>query len=131
LEARVWVIGKKHGLKRCLKGDGVMKRRLVTVKHPATSSEIDSLAVIRSVSEEGFRTGWKAGKKSLTKDTISRDRAALINKLPRNLNKRLYIVKNITFSVQKENENWIRLLSKKTLKRRSVVSKKEEQRNSE
>ena len=31
---------------------------------------------------------------------------------PKNPNKRICVAKNITFSVQKENESWIRLLSK-------------------
>ena len=34
--------------------------------------------------------------------------------VPKNPNKRACVAKNITFSVQKENENWIRLLSKKS-----------------
>ena len=33
---------------------------------------------------------------------------------PKNPNKRACVAKNITFTVQKENENWIRLLSKKS-----------------
>lgn len=76
-------------------------------------AEMDSLDVIQSVSTEGFESGWKAGRKSSTKATIARDRATLMNKVPRNPNKRPCIAKNITFPVQRENEYWIRLLSKK------------------
>ncbi|MDF2858439.1 MAG: hypothetical protein K0Q87_4290 [Neobacillus sp.] len=32
---------------------------------------------------------------------------------PRNPNKRLCVARNITFTVQKENEHWLRLLSKR------------------
>lgn len=74
-----------------------MKRRLVTVIRPASSSETDSLAVIRSVSEEGFRTGWKAGRKLSTNATIARDRAALMNIVFENTNN--------TFPDQKENKD--------------------------
>lgn len=49
------------------------------IKRPASSSEMNSLAVIQSVSEEGFRTGWKAGRKSSTQASIARDRAALMD----------------------------------------------------
>lgn len=52
---------------------------LTDVNHRASSSEMDSIAVIRSVASEGFRSGWNAGRKYSTKATISRDRAALIN----------------------------------------------------
>ncbi|MFN0224053.1 hypothetical protein [Paenibacillus sp. KR2-11] len=83
-------------------------------------AEMDSLDVIQSVSTEGFESGWKAGRKSTTKATIARDRAALMNKVPKNPNKRPCIAKNITFPVQSENEYWIRLLSKKTLKSRNL-----------
>ncbi|CAM4028273.1 hypothetical protein L1N85_17170 [Paenibacillus alkaliterrae] len=80
-------------------------------------SEMDSIPIIQSVSAEGLKSGWKAGRKSSTKATIARDRATLMNKVPKNPNKRQCIAKNITFPVQRENEYWIRLLSKKTLKR--------------
>ncbi|REE84567.1 Homeodomain-like domain-containing protein [Paenibacillus taihuensis] len=70
-------------------------------------SEMDSLAVIRSIASEGFRTGWKAGRKSSSQATIATNRAALMKKLPKNPNKRPSIAKNINFQVQEENEYWI------------------------
>jgi len=50
-----------------------------TAKRTVSLSEMDSLAVIRSIAAEGFKTGWKAGRKSSNKAAIARDRAALMN----------------------------------------------------
>lgn len=47
------------------------------VNRPRSSSELDSLSVIREISREGFRTGWVAGKKSTNETSIARDREAL------------------------------------------------------
>lgn len=63
-------------------GVRVMKEMLnsqikTPVKRPRSSSELDSLSVIREISREGFRTGWVAGKKSTNETSIARDREAL------------------------------------------------------
>lgn len=51
------------------------------VKRPASSSEIDSLSVIQSISTEGFKFRWKAGRKSSTETKIATDRTALMNEV--------------------------------------------------
>ncbi|CAM3304621.1 hypothetical protein HP548_12225 [Paenibacillus taichungensis] len=52
-----------------------------SVSRPLSSSEMDSLEVIRSVASEGFRTKWRAGVKSSTGATIHRKREELIREL--------------------------------------------------
>jgi hypothetical protein len=54
---------------------------ITDVYHPPSSSEMDSIAVIRSVATEGFRSGWNPGRKSSTKATVARDRATLMEEI--------------------------------------------------
>ncbi|OPA78731.1 hypothetical protein BVG16_12860 [Paenibacillus selenitireducens] len=46
-------------------------------QRPTSSSEMDSLEVIRRVSDEGFKTKWRAGQKRSNQTTMDKDRAAL------------------------------------------------------
>lgn len=48
----------------------------VTENPPVSSTEMDSIPIIRKISEEGFRTGWAPGKNRTTKETIAREREA-------------------------------------------------------
>lgn len=61
--------------------DMLNKQIYTDVKRTISSSEVDSLAVIQSISAEGFKSRWKAGKGTSTKATIARDRAALMNEV--------------------------------------------------